>query len=323
MDFMKEIGEKIAEKRKEKGWTQKELADMLHVSDKNVSKWECGRSVPDIFYLKQLADLFDVNVDFFVESGDVNDIIDEKAVKRTRAGKISFTVLLVAALLPLLVAVIARIFLPDTIPCHYNAQGEVTRWGSSKELAIVGVSYFVIILIAATASYFGLVKINNPDIGTKTVWFAFAAFFAMAFCFTAIEIAIVVKDGALALEAGYKVRDGSRFNELFSVIVSVVYALSGALCVFMPKNEIIGVRTVYTFSGKEEWSFVNAFTGLILYAVSVITIIVTGVVNYPLGTGFMIAATLVPAVAAVVAAFVGGCVHKRLKAKRAGGEREE
>lgn len=51
MDAMREIGEKIAEKRKEKGWTQKELAEKLYVSDKNVSKWECGRSVPVVVTL--------------------------------------------------------------------------------------------------------------------------------------------------------------------------------------------------------------------------------------------------------------------------------
>lgn len=40
----KKIGNFIAKLRKEKGMTQRELADILCVSDKTVSKWECGVS---------------------------------------------------------------------------------------------------------------------------------------------------------------------------------------------------------------------------------------------------------------------------------------
>lgn len=43
------IGEFIAAQRKEKGMTQKQLGDALKISDKTVSKWECGKGLPDIF----------------------------------------------------------------------------------------------------------------------------------------------------------------------------------------------------------------------------------------------------------------------------------
>ena len=46
MDQMK-IGGFIAERRKAKGWTQSALAEKLGVSDKAVSKWETGKSMPD------------------------------------------------------------------------------------------------------------------------------------------------------------------------------------------------------------------------------------------------------------------------------------
>ena len=46
MDQLK-IGKFIAEKRKEKNLTQAQLADKLGITDRAVSKWETGRSLPD------------------------------------------------------------------------------------------------------------------------------------------------------------------------------------------------------------------------------------------------------------------------------------
>lgn len=52
----------IAERRKEKGMTQKQLADKLGVTDKAVSKWERGNGQPDINYLEPLAEALEVTV---------------------------------------------------------------------------------------------------------------------------------------------------------------------------------------------------------------------------------------------------------------------
>ena len=47
--------------------TQLELAEKLNYSDKAVSKWERGESIPDVVVLKQIADLFGVTVDYLLE----------------------------------------------------------------------------------------------------------------------------------------------------------------------------------------------------------------------------------------------------------------
>ena len=49
--------------RKEKGLTQKELADILGYSEKTVSKWECGACIPDIEVLFDLSKVFQTNVE--------------------------------------------------------------------------------------------------------------------------------------------------------------------------------------------------------------------------------------------------------------------
>lgn len=57
------LAENIQKYRKEKGFTQEELADNLGVTFQAVSKWENARSAPDIFLLPIMADIFDCKID--------------------------------------------------------------------------------------------------------------------------------------------------------------------------------------------------------------------------------------------------------------------
>ena len=72
------IGKTIAELRKEKGWTQVDLAEKLQVSDKAVSKWEKDDSFPSIEFFPILAQLFGVSIDYLmtgkVESVNLEDM---------------------------------------------------------------------------------------------------------------------------------------------------------------------------------------------------------------------------------------------------------
>lgn len=56
------IGRFIAQVRNQMGLTQKELAEKIGVSDKTVSKWECGKSMPDISYLDALCKALSINM---------------------------------------------------------------------------------------------------------------------------------------------------------------------------------------------------------------------------------------------------------------------
>lgn len=84
------LGALIAEQRKQKGFTQKALAEKLFISDKAVSKWERGLSVPDISLLIPLSEVLEISVAELLEgrrtdvatgadAGDVENLI-RKAV---------------------------------------------------------------------------------------------------------------------------------------------------------------------------------------------------------------------------------------------------
>lgn len=57
------IGSLILALRKEKNLTQKNLADLLNISDKTISKWERGLGCPDVSLLPSLSDILGTNIE--------------------------------------------------------------------------------------------------------------------------------------------------------------------------------------------------------------------------------------------------------------------
>lgn len=68
MEDIKEIiAYNLIELRKKNNLTQGELASKLNYSDKSISKWERGEGIPDVETLLQIANLFNVNLDYLVQ----------------------------------------------------------------------------------------------------------------------------------------------------------------------------------------------------------------------------------------------------------------
>lgn len=61
MDLIK-IGKFIADCRKKKNLTQMQLAEKLNITDRAISKWECGRAMPDSSIMLQLCELLEISV---------------------------------------------------------------------------------------------------------------------------------------------------------------------------------------------------------------------------------------------------------------------
>ena len=109
------IGANIAAYRKRGSLTQAGLAEKLNYSDKAVSKWERGESVPDVLTLVQLAELFHVSVndllvdpDALPEKTGVVQQAMEQVVEKTLKRKANKSIILM--LCSGLVSVVARLF---------------------------------------------------------------------------------------------------------------------------------------------------------------------------------------------------------------------
>lgn len=107
MDNIKEIVAKnLIELRRATGMTQLDLAEQLNYSDKAVSKWERGESLPDVAVLKRIADLFQVTIDYLV-TADHADHQNERTVYQGRELRNRRIIMGISVLLVWLAATIA------------------------------------------------------------------------------------------------------------------------------------------------------------------------------------------------------------------------
>ena len=78
-----EFNEKIQQLRKQRGWTQEELAEMLYVSRTAISKWESGRGYPSIESLKAISKLFSVSVDELLSGNELISLAEAEQKEKT------------------------------------------------------------------------------------------------------------------------------------------------------------------------------------------------------------------------------------------------
>lgn len=82
MDQIK-IGKFIAERRKSKGYTQRQLSDILRISDKTISKWECGNGFPEVSLLLPLCGELGISVNELLAGERVSDNDYRKRAEET------------------------------------------------------------------------------------------------------------------------------------------------------------------------------------------------------------------------------------------------
>ena len=81
------FGEKLQKLRKEKGWTQEELAGQISISRQALSKWEVGSAMPDTDNVLQISRLFGVSTDYLLNDDYESD--EDIPVVHTSTQKVS------------------------------------------------------------------------------------------------------------------------------------------------------------------------------------------------------------------------------------------
>lgn len=81
---MKNLGIKMAEKRKSLGMTQIEFAERMHVTRQTVSRWEAGTAMPDIDKIGEIADILGVSCDYLLK----DEVTDDASAQTRGVGKL-------------------------------------------------------------------------------------------------------------------------------------------------------------------------------------------------------------------------------------------
>ncbi len=117
------IAKNISTLRRAAEMTQFELAERLNYSDKAVSKWERGESIPDIAVLKNIADIFSVTVDYLLEEEHLKKRFDkpQSRIRLANRGFITGMSVTLVWLVALIAFVTGDMFREQTRGYHWLA----------------------------------------------------------------------------------------------------------------------------------------------------------------------------------------------------------
>lgn len=169
-----EIGKFIAELRKEQGLTQQQLADSLGVSNKTISKWECGNGMPELSLILPLCEILGISinellsgerlsVDGYSKKAEENIISLMKEKEAIKKNKNSVSTFIITA-----VTMIIGIWLIIGINLGFSHKG---LFYDESMILIMVASLFLFLIAAKHVKYFflafkiasGLTKEPQPD----------------------------------------------------------------------------------------------------------------------------------------------------------------
>ena len=167
-ELRKVIGNNLADLRKRKGLTQLELAEKFNYTDRAVSKWENGDTLPDIEVLYELCEFYGVILDYLTHEDNARFIKDENA-ELSQTNKISITALAISFVWVLAVVVFVVSLLRHVDPLWQSFVWAVPlsalfvtffnrKYFHRRLISFLAMSVFVWSLI--TATYLSLLSMN-------------------------------------------------------------------------------------------------------------------------------------------------------------------
>ena len=257
-----EYNEKLKEIRIQHGMSQEQLAELLHVTRQTVSKWEQGVNQPDIYTFKQYCTIFNVSLDELV--GDVEPTIKTEN-KRRKACKILLLISTMFYVFCVITVFVLFRFLQDTIPAHYNINGEIDRYGSKAEILLHLMSFSVFYAIGLVAYLVGKKNVGTPMLNLEN-----ASFIAILSIVVAIPVGYLAF--VLAISVPYLLEHSTP-----SFLMCILGALELAIAIashpkITPANNLLGFRTKFTLTNPEAWVKVNRFTSICISVAALLTI---------------------------------------------------
>ena len=166
----------------------------------------------------------------------------------------------IVTLLPILAGVILWNQLPDPMPTHWNAAGEIDGW-SSKPFAVFGTPCIMVAALWACifASYADPKREAHSDKVYQLVLWIIPV------------LSVVMHTVVYMIALGY----GVRMEVIMPVLIGVIFTIIGNYLPKCKQNYTIGIKIPWTLNNEENWNKTHRFAGF-LWVVCGIAIIFTG-----------------------------------------------
>ena len=227
------LGEKIQKLRKQEGLSQEALAEKVTVTRQTISKWELDQSTPDLDFVAQLSDIFNVSSDYLIKEELVEP--DELPFKKRtyRLSEKAKRMILVIVSAATLVAVLACLI------CDYFT-AESLSWSLIAIVSIVAA--WLMILLGLTAKKKIIQKtllvtsiIPIPLLALLALLLKIPVIFTLGTCISFIAIAAVWAIYGIFRKCYNRLWRGFGFALLISIPVPI--AITHISAYFMPQNK--------------------------------------------------------------------------------------
>ena len=183
------LGEKIQKLRKQQGLSQEALAEKVTVTRQTISKWELGQSLPDLDFIAQLSDIFNVSSDYLIkdEMTEPDELPYKKRDYRLseRGKRIILVIVSVAALIAVCVCLICDCFTSDRLSWSLIAGVSIiAAWLVLLPSLISRTKIVLKTLVVVSAIPIPLLAILSLLLNKSVI-------FTLGICITLIAIAII------------------------------------------------------------------------------------------------------------------------------------
>lgn len=171
---------------------------------------------------------------------------------------------IIIALLPFVYLAFIWNNLPKQIPMHWNASGEIDRFGNKKELIFMllmlnGIGYFLFLILPAIDPKGNLQKMGNK--------------------FTQIRYYLALFMTVLSLYILYSVQQMESKPTFVFVLIGLLFAVLGNYFKTVKPNYFVGIRTPWTLENETVWKKTHQLAGKLWFIGGILIIIITLIVK--------------------------------------------
>ncbi|MBQ4067721.1 MAG: DUF1648 domain-containing protein [Lachnospiraceae bacterium] len=206
--------------------------------------------------------------------------------------KMKNKVLTVLTVLPLITTAIVLRFMPDKIPAHYDAAGNIDRWGSKYESFVLpGIIVIMTLFWLCFIKYFenkqkkstNDKEVKESENNAKMLYYVADS---MAIMFGVMQYFILYS--AFVASKGEFTASAVDFSVVTNVCMGIMFIVLGNILPKAKKNSIVGVRTVWSMHNDRTWATSNRMGGVLLMLSGVLTILESLIIGGILSTFVML-----------------------------------